>query len=88
MLIQSNILQSEQEFEGTINVRLYEGNIVPLFEIKDGQFADVALSWKCYKTPKKLWEAFIIKRGRVLLREHHKSLNSNRRFEAELKAAQ
>ena len=40
------------------------------------------------KLLKKLREAFIIRGDRILLREHHKSLNSQRRFEAQLKAAQ
>ena len=37
------LLQCEQEFEIMINVRLYQEIIVPLFQIKHGQFAAVAL---------------------------------------------
>ena len=57
------LLQCEQEFDLMINVRLYQEIIVPLFTIKHGQFAAVALSrsgaTKLLK--KKLWGAFIIK---------------------------
>ena len=38
------LLLWEQEFETMINVRLYQEIIVPLFSIKHGQFAAVALS--------------------------------------------
>ena len=62
---------------------------VLLFKIKHGQFAAVALSRSgATKHLKKLWETYVIKRDRVVLREHHKALNSQRRFESQLKAAQ
>ena len=37
---------------------------------------------------RKVWEAFIIRRDRIVLREHHKILNDQRKFDAQLKSAQ
>ena len=37
---------------------------------------------------RKVWEAFIIRRDRIVLREHQKNLNDQRRFDAQLKNAQ
>ena len=83
------LLQCEQEFEIMINVRLYQEIIVPLFQIKHGQFAAVALSrGGATKLLKKVWEAFIVRRDRLVLKEEQKSLQTKQRFENQLKAAQ
>ena len=83
------LLQCEQEFEIMINVRLYQEIIVPLFQIKHGQFAAVALCrGGATKSLKKVWEAFIVRRDRLVLKEQQKSLQTKQRFENQLKAAQ
>ena len=40
------------------------------------------------KLLKKVWEAFIIQRVTIILREHHKTLNTQKKYDAQLKAAQ
>ena len=58
----AHLLQCEQEFDLMIDVRLNQEIIDPLFTIKHGRFAAVALSRSgATKLLKKLWEAFIIK---------------------------
>ena len=37
---------------------------------------------------RKTWEAFIIPRDRIVLRDHHKVLSNQKKFDAQLKAAQ
>ena len=37
---------------------------------------------------RKVSEAFIIKRDRIVLREHHKTINTQKKYETQLKAAQ
>ena len=82
------LLQCEQEFEIMINVRLYQEIIVPLFQIKHGQFAAVALSrGGATKLLKKVWEAFIVRRDRLVLREHQQNLTNQRKSGAQLKSA-
>ena len=54
-----------------INAQLYQEIIVPLFQIKRGQFAAVVLSGGgATKLLKKVWEAFFVRRNRIVLREH------------------
>ena len=61
-----------------INVRLYKEIIVPIFTIKHGQFAAVALTRSgANKLLRKVWESFVNKRvvnkrDRIILREHQK----------------
>ena len=58
-----------------INVRLYKEIIVPIFAIKHGQFAVVALTRsRANKLQSKVWESCINKRDRIVLREHQKLL--------------
>ena len=56
-----------------INVRLYQEIVVPYFSVKHGQFAAVALTRRgAKKMLRKVWEAFTLRRDRILLREHQK----------------
>ena len=72
-----------------INVRLYHEILLPFFKIKHGQFAAVALIRSgANKLLKKVWESFIIRRDRIIMREHHKNLNTHKKFDDQLKAAQ
>ena len=67
------LLQCERDYDLMINVRLYQEIIVPLFAIKHGQFAAVALTRSgANKLLRKVWESFITKRDRIVLREQQK----------------
>ena len=73
------LLQCERVFDLMINVRLYQEIVLPYFQIKHGQFAAVALSRSgANKMLRKVWEAFIIRRDRIILREHQKALNDQK----------
>ena len=73
------LLQCEQEFDLMINVRLYHEIILPFFKIKHGQYAVVALTRSgTTKLLKNVWEALIVKRDKVILREQHKSINAQK----------
>ena len=83
------LLQCERDFDLMINVRLYQEIVLPYFQIKHGQFAAVALVRSgANKMLRKVWEAFIIRRDRIVLREHQKNINDQRRFDIQLKNAQ
>ena len=83
------LLQCEQDYDLMINVRLYHEIILPFFKVKHGQFAAVALTRSgANKLLKKVWESFIIRRDRIIMREHHKILNTQKKFDDQLKAAQ
>jgi len=70
-------------------VRLYKEIIVPIFAIKHGQFAAVALTRAgANKVLRKIWESFINKRDRILLKEHQKVVISQRKFDSQLLNAQ
>ena len=72
-----------------INVRLYQEIVVPYFTVKHGQFAAVALTRSgANKMLRKTWEAFILRRDRILLREHQKTLSNQQKFDTQLKNAQ
>ena len=72
-----------------INVRLYQEIVLPYFQIKHGQFAAVALTrTEANKMLRKVWEAFIIRRDRLVLRKHQKNLSDQRKYDAQLKNAQ
>ena len=69
------LLQCEREYELMINVRLYQEIVIPFFTVKHGQFAAVALVRSgANKVLRKTWEAFILRRDRIILKEHNKSL--------------
>ena len=83
------LLQCEREHDLMINVRLYHEIVLPFFRIKHGQFDAVALTRSgANKMLKKVWEAFIIRRDIIILREHHKTLNTQKKYDAQIKAAQ
>ena len=72
-----------------INVRLYKEIIVPIFTIKHGQYAAVAPTRSgANKLLRKVWESFISKRDRILLKEHQKTVNSQKKFDSQLLIAQ
>jgi len=72
-----------------INVRLYQEIVIPYFTIRHGQYAAVALVRSgANKLLRKIWVAFITKRDRYVLKEHNKSLQTQRKFEAKLENAQ
>ena len=82
------LLQCERDFDLMINVRLYQEIVVPYFTVKHGQFAAVALTRSgANKMLRKTWEAFILRRDRILLREHQKILADQRKFDTQLKNA-
>ena len=72
------LLQCERDYDLMINVRLYHEIVLPFFKIKHGQYAAVALTRNgTNKLLKKVWESFIIRRDRISMREHHKTLIPN-----------
>ena len=72
-----------------INVRLYQEIVVPYFNLKHGQFAAVALIRSgANKVLKKVWEAFITRKDRIISREHAKVVQSQRKFDTQLQVAQ
>ena len=72
-----------------INVRLYHEVVLPFFKIIHGQFAAVALTKSgANKLLRKVWEAFIICRDRIMSRENNKTIISQKKYDAQLKAAQ
>ena len=71
-----------------INVRLYQEIVILFFTVKHGQFGAVALERSgVTKMLRKAWEA-IMRRDRIILKEHNKSLLNQKRFEAQLENAQ
>ena len=72
-----------------INVRLYQEIVLPYFTIRHGQFAAVALVRSgANKMLRKVWVAYITKRDRIVLKEHNKTLQIQRKFDAQLENAQ
>ena len=62
-----------------INVRLYQEIVLPYFQIKHGQSAAVTLVRSgANKMLRKVWEAYIIRRDRIVLREHQKNINDQK----------
>ena len=54
------LLQCEKDYDLMINVKLYQEIVVPLFNLKHGQFAAVALTRSgANKVLKRVCEAFI-----------------------------
>ena len=61
----------------------------PVFTIKHGQFAAVALTRSgANKMWRKAWQAFITWRDRITQREHTKILSNQKKFETQLENAQ
>ena len=84
-------LHCVREYDLMINVqsRLYQEIVLPFFTIKHGEFAAVALTRSgANKMLRKVWESFIIRRGRIALREHNRTLSSQKKFDAQLENAQ
>ena len=83
------LLQCERDFDIMINVRLYKEIVIPFFKVKHGQFAAVALT-RCGANLmlRKVWDAFINKRERILAREHAKTLQTQKKFDDKLHQAQ
>ena len=83
------LLQCERDFDIMINVRLYKEIVIPFFKVKHGQFAAVALT-RCGANLmlRKVWDAFINKRERILAREHAKTIQSQKKFDDKLHKAQ
>ena len=83
------LLLCERDFDLMINVRLYKEIIVPIFTIKHGQYAAVALTRSgANKLLRKVWESFVSKRDRILLKEHQKVINVQKKFDSQLLNAQ
>ena len=72
-----------------MNVRLYQEIVLPYFTVKHGQFAAVALVRSgANKMLRKVWEAFINRRDRIILKEHNKPSKNQKRFDAYFENAQ
>ena len=83
------LLQCERDFDLMINVRLYQEIVLPYFTIRHGQFAAVALVRSgANKMLRKVWVAYITKRDKIVLKEHNKTLQIQRKFDAQLENAQ
>ena len=88
-LYKALLLQCERDYDLMINVRLYQELVIPHFTLKHGQYAAVAVIRSgVNKLLKKVWEAFINKRDKLILREHAKVVQNQRRFDTQLKTAQ
>ena len=75
------LLQCERDYDLMINVTIYQQIVVPFFAIKHGQFAAVALTRSgANKLLRKVWESFITKRDRIVLREYQKSVNIKKKM--------
>ena len=65
-----------RDYDLMINVRLYQEIVVPYFQIQHGQFAAVVLTRsRANKMLRKMWDAFILRRDRIVLRENQKNLS-------------
>jgi len=69
-----------------INVRLYQEIVIPNFTLRHGAVAVVRSG--ANKLLKKVWEAFIIRRHKIISREHAKVVQSQRKFDTQLQTAQ
>ena len=83
------LMQCEKDFDLMINVQLYQELVIPHFTLKHGQYAAVAVIRSgVNKLLKKVWEAFINKRDKLILREHAKVVQNQRKFDTQLQTAQ
>ena len=83
------LLQCELDFDVMTNVNLYQEIVFPFFAVKHGQFAVVALIRSgANKMLRKVCEAFILRRDKIVLRDHHRDVSSQSRSDAQLKTTQ
>ena len=83
------LLQCEREFDLMINDTLYQEIVLKYFTIRHGQFAAVALVRSgANKLLRKVWVSFIAKRDRIILKEHNKNLQIQKKFDSQLEKAQ
>ena len=83
------LMQCEKDFDLMINVQLYQELVIPHFTLKHGQYAAVAVIRSgVNKLLKKVWEAYINKRDKLILREHAKVVQNQRKFDTQLQTAQ
>ena len=72
-----------------VNVRLYQEITIPFFNVKHGQYATVVLTRNgANKVLRKVWEAFITRRDRIVARECAKTIQNQRKFDVQLQTAQ
>ena len=72
-----------------INVRFYQEIVIPFFDFKHGQYAAVALTRSgANLLLKKVWEAFITQRDRIVVRAHAKTIQTQKKFDDKLHTAQ
>ena len=89
VLYKALLMQCEKDFDLMINVRLYQEIVIPNFNLRHGQFAVVAVVRSgANKLLKKVWEAFITRRDKLISREHAKVVQSQRKFDSQLETAQ
>jgi hypothetical protein len=89
VLYKALLLQCEKDFDLMINVTLYQEVVIPNFTLKHGQFAAVAVVRSgVNKLLKKVWEAFITRRDKIISREHAKVVQSQRKYDTQLQTAQ
>ena len=73
------LLQCEKEYGQMINVRFYQEIVIPFFNVKHGQDAAVALTRSgANKLLRKVWEAFITRRDRIVAKEHAKTIQNQK----------
>ena len=83
------LLQCEKEYDLMMNVRLYQEIVVLFFNIKHGQYAAVASTRTgANNLLRKMWEAFVIRRYRIIARERAKMVQNQKKFDDKLHAAQ
>ena len=89
VLYKALLMQCEKDFDLMINVRLYQEIVIPNFNLRHGQFAVVAVVRSgANKLLKKVWEAFITRRDKLISREHAKVVQSQRKFDSQLETVQ
>jgi len=89
VLYKALLFQCERDIDLMINVRLYQEIVIPNFTLRHGQFAAVAVVRSgADKLLKKVWEAFITRRDKIISREHAKVIQSQRKFDTQLQTAQ
>ena len=63
-----------------INIKFYHEIVLPFFYLKHGQFVAVALARSgANQMLKKVWEAFINHRDRIINREHAKIVQNQKK---------
>ena len=83
------LLQCEKAYDLIINVRLCQEIVIPFFNVKHGQYAAVALTRSAAnKLLRKVCEAFITRRDRIVAREYAKTVQNQRKFDSQLQTAQ